>query len=258
MEVELQDRNPAVLVNRRRRGNAGPREQREYTTWTPDEIARAVQVARGQLVYLPLMLAGWCGLRRGEVCGLRWTDVDLEAGAVSVSRSMEQAGSVLHVAPPKTASGLRSVPMPDALVDALEAHEALFRGLRARHGTTWNREGYIMATGRGTPVKPSNLSSAWADFCKRKALGHLRFHDLRHSCATDMILRQHIDVNTVSKFLGHADPAITIALYVHPDEKMRELAGAKQNKRVTAALAKAQQDSLLIRDNVVPLLRAVG
>ena len=241
-----------------RRGNAGPREQREYTTWTPDEIARAVQAARGQLVYLPLMLAGWCGLRRGEVCGLRWDDIDFKAGAVSVCRSLEQAGSVLHVAPPKTASGARTVPMPDALVDALKAHHALYAGLRVRHGGGWNPEGYIMATGRGTPVKPSNLSSAWADFCTRKGLGHLRYHDLRHSFATDMILRQHVDVNIVSELLGHADPAITTTLYVHADDRMHKRAGMRQNKRVTAALAKAEQDSRLVRDNVKQLRKDVG
>src|SRR5450756_2382192 len=120
VEVELQDRNPAALVNRRRRGKSGQREQREYTTWNPDEIARAVQVARGQLVYLPLMFAGWCGLRRGEVCGLRWEDIDLEAGTLSVCRSMEQAGRVLHVAPPKTAAGLRTIPVS---YTHLRAHE---------------------------------------------------------------------------------------------------------------------------------------
>ena len=258
VEVELQDRNPAVLVNRRRRGNAGPREQREYTTWTPDEIARAVQASRGQLVCLPLMFAGWCGLRRGEVCGLRWDDIDFKAGTVSVCRSLEQAGSVLHVAPPKTASGARTVPMPDALVAALKAHHALYAGLRVRHGGAWNPEGYVMATGRGTPVKPSNLSSAWADFCKRKGLGHLRFHDLRHSFATDLILRQHVDVNVVSELLGHADPAITITLYVHADDRMHKRAGMRQNKRVTAALAKAEQDSRLVRDNVKQLRKDVG
>ena len=258
VEVELQDRNPAALVNRRRRGKAGPREQRHYTTWNPDEIARAVRAARGQLVYLPLMLAGWCGLRRGEVCGLRFEDIDLEAGTLSVCRSMEQAGRFLHVAPPKTESGQRTLEMPDALVDALAAHEALYDGLRQRHGREWTPEGYVLATGRGTPVKPSNLSSAWADFCKRKDLGHLRFHDLRHSVATDMLMRQHIDVKIVSEFLGHADPGITLSLYVHTDEKMRKRAAMRQNRRVTAAVAKAEQDSRLIRDNVIPLRRAVG
>ena len=258
MEVELQDRNPAALVNRRRRGKSGQREQREYTTWNPDEIARAVQVARGQLVYLPLMFAGWCGLRRGEVCGLRWEDIDLEAGTLSVCRSMEQAGRVLHVAPPKTAAGLRTIPTPDALVDALTAHHALYAALTVRHGGKWNPEGYVMATGRGTPVKPSNLSSSWADFCTRKALRRLRYHDLRHSYATDLLLRQKVPVNIVAELLGHSDPAITMALYVHTDDRMHKQAGIRQNRRVTAALAKAEQDSRLIRDNVKPLRRAVG
>ena len=89
-------------------------------------------------------------------------------------------------------------------------------------------------------------------------MGSLRFHDLRHSVATDVLLRLHNDAQTVSEFLCHSDPATTIALCVHPDDKMRKRASMRQNSRVTAALAKAERHSRLVRDKVIPLRRAVG
>jgi len=171
---------------------------------------------------------------------------------------MEQSEKVLHVAPPKTARGERTLLMPDALMEALKVHEALYDGLRRRHGKEWNPEAYVLSTGRGAPLKPSNLSSARTDFCERKDLERLRFHDLRHSVVTDMLMRQHVDVKIVSEFLGHANPAITLSLYVHTDEKMRKRAAMRQNRRVTAAVAIAEQNSQVIRKNVIPLRRAVG
>ena len=88
----------------------------------------------------------------------------------------------------------------------------------------------------------TELSSAWSDFRQRKGLDRIRFHDLRHSYATDLLLRQHLDVNVVSELPGHADPAITMALYIHPDERMHKKAAIRQNRRVAAAVAKAEQD----------------
>ena len=223
IESELQDRNPALTTRRRRnRARRRPADAPAYVTWDQDQIAAAVHLAVGQRVYLPLMFGAWCGLRRGEVLGLRWDDVDLNAGTVSVNRSLEQVDAALHVAPPKTDAGYRTLSMPDALVDALRAHRAVFDGLRLRHGGKWNPEAYIVVTGRGTPIKPRNLSSAWSDFCRRKGLVKLRYHDLRHSFATDLLLRQGVDVRIVSERLGHADPAITLRLYVHPNEKMHK------------------------------------
>ena len=94
IDAELLDRNPAITARRRRKGRSERKPKpREYKTWKAAEIAAAVHAARGQLVFLPTMLGGWCGLRRGEVCGLRWDDLDLDAGTVSVNRSREQVHS---------------------------------------------------------------------------------------------------------------------------------------------------------------------
>ena len=256
VESGLQDRNPAISTRRRRyRDRRRQPDAPTLQTWDHAEIATAVHLARGRLAYLPLMFGAWCGLRRGEVCGLRWDDVDLEAGTVTITRSLEQVGSNLHVCPPKSDAGYRTVPMPKALCDALEEQHRVFAGLRLRHEGRWNPDGYVLATGRGTPVKPRNLSSSWSDFCRAKGLRHIRFHDLRHSFATDLLLRQHEDVNVVAELLGHSDPATTLRIYAHPDEKMHKRAGMRQNRRVAAAMEKV---SRLSRDQVKPLREAAG
>ena len=100
------------------------------------------------------------------------------------------------------------IPIPDALAEYLRQHRA-YRAVWAPRGDGWNAEGYVLVTGRGTPVKPNNLSSAWRDFCRRKGLDAIRLHDLRHSFATDLIFVQHEPLNLVAELLGHADPAIT-------------------------------------------------
>lgn len=263
VEVELLDRNPAMLISgRRRKGRRQierPEDRRGHVakTWDPDEIAHAVVLARGQLVCVPLMLAGRCGLRRGEVCGLRWDDVDLGAAILRVSASQEQIGRELFLAPPKSQAGYRTLDMPEALVAELRGLRLVHDGLRLR-SAAWNPDGYVLVPRRGTPIKPANLSSAWASFCRRKGLDHLRFHDLRHSYVTDMRLRQNQPEETVAALAGHSDPATTKSIYSHPDDKMRRDVGARQKARVAAAMAKAVRDSGRVRDVVAPLPRSIG
>ncbi len=267
IEAELLDaghRNPGVLGQRRqRRGGARKSSEirPEFEVWTPDQIATAVLLADGQLVQIPAMLAGWCGLRRGEVCGLRIDDFDDESGLLHVQRAIEQTGGgTLHVTPPKTASGDRYLEPPEALADALRQRREAIEGMRVRR-PGWNPEGYVVTTAAGRPVKPRNLSSSWSDFwrrrCEAEGLPRIRLHDLRHSFATDLI-RQGVDIITVSKLLGHADPAITAALYVHPDTEMRHKAAMRQNRRVAAALAKADVNSRPVRDSVKRLRVVAG
>jgi integrase len=263
VDERLMDWNPAQSARRKSRRKrqsavAAERERPEFCTWDPDEIAKAVALACGRLVLLPLMFGGWCGLRRGEVCGLRWEDIDLEAGTVSVSRAVEQLqGGELHVSPPKSEAGYRTVPMPDALCETLRQHRAVQKGLalKSRPGKPWNPLGYVVTTLDGRPVKPRNLSSAWAEFCRVKKLRAIRYHDLRHSWVTDLLLRQGESPAVVARLAGHSDPYYLIRTYCHSDAKMHKDAGIRQNERVTAAMEKV---SRLSRDVVRPLREAAG
>jgi len=243
----LQDDNPASrLRNPPRQVATRPR-----VTWDARQIAQAVEIAktgrrkRRNLVHLPMMLAAWSGLRCGEVCGLRWDDVDLDAGTLAVDRTLEQTkGGSLHVEPPKTPESAATLPMPTVVADALREAHALYAGLRLARGKTWNPKGYVMVTGKGTPVKPSNLSSAWHSFCIRNGLSAVTFHELRHSFATNLFDAGE-DLITVQKLVRHSKASTTADLYLHKTEEQRRDAIRRQDDRIAAAAS--PQDSQLIR-----------
>jgi integrase len=110
----------------------------------------------------------------------------------------------------------------------------------------------LFTTHCGTSIKPSNPSSSWSDFVKRKGLEPpIRLHDLRHSYAADLILEQREPVKLLSELLGHEDPAITASIYLHTDQEMHKRAGIRQNGRIAASVE--AQKSQVNRDNVVQL-----
>ena len=248
MRNGLVDRNPAPLVDR-------PPQQAAYqaAVWSHEQVATALRGASGlgkrqptpQLVYVPIALGAWAGLRGGEMCGLRWRAVDLEAGTLSVSAGLSQtAGGELHEHGPK--SGGRVVPLPSQAVELLREHKRrqdIFR--EARRGETWNPEGYVLTRLDGRPVKPSNLSSAWSRFCRTHKLPVIRLHDLRHSFATSIFEQGgEAMLKVVQELLGHADPAITARIYLHTTPRQLEQVTAEQEARIASAARSAAKRAL--------------
>lgn len=257
---ELCESNPAKRVKRR------PRPQRRaIAVWRQDDVVTALRAAHGsdgrpQLVYLPLVLAAWAGLREGEVCGLRWCDIDLEAGALFVRRVIEQTkGGMLHVTEPKTAASSAMVPLPRQAVEILRDQKAAQDELRLASGGQWNALGYVVCRASGEPVKPSNLASAWSRFCRTHGLPRIRFHDLRHSYATDLFeggAEKERLLKIVQERLRHAQATTTANIYLHTTEPMRRAALAGQEDRIEAALMKQARDSHCVSTAVVSLAAA--
>jgi integrase len=234
-----------------------PRQDRGRTlrTWNRRESSEALTLAatgrrnHQNLVYLPMMLAGWCGLRCGEVCGLQWDDVDFDAGLLKVARTLEQTkGGELHVTPPKTKASANAVPLPESVAAALRDARVIHDGLRLSRGASWNPDGYVLVTRTGTPVKPSNLSSAWRSFCARNGLEPVRFHELRHSFATNLF-DEGEDLIIVQKLLRHSKPSTTADLYLHKGDGKRREAMARQDERIAAAQGESAQVLRYIRDD---------
>lgn len=211
MREDLQDRNPAERIK------SPPRQtRREVTVWTQDDVVRAIAEADGLQMLVPLALGAWAGLRAGEMCGLRWDAVDLERGIVKVIRALEQTRDGLHEVPPKSAAGVRWIPLPQRGTGILRAEKHAQDAHRLEVGAWWNPDGNVLVRGSGEPMKPNDLSSSWRRFCKRHGLPVVRLHDLRHSYATELFEQGGEGMlKVVQERLGHAHPSTTAGIYLH-------------------------------------------
>ena len=161
------------------------------------------------------MLAVQCGLRQGELLGLRWEDVDLESGMLQVRRRLTTTKEGPKFTAPKTAKGRRSVKLTAGAVDALRRHHDRQFEESARLAGLWQDYGLVFATTSGTPLNPSNLANrSFKPLLKRVELPDIRFHDLRHTCAT-LLLGRSVHPKLVQELLGHATIAITLDTYSH-------------------------------------------
>jgi integrase len=255
-----------------------PRQQRkELVVWDQATMARAYALAverrQGRkptplrTIRMMIVLAGWCGLRDGEICGLRWSDLDLDAGTLSVVRvvTVDEDGN-LHLGPPKTKASAATIPIPRQACEALSEHKHSQDELRLAYRGRWNPQGYVLCTREGRHSNPDTLSSAWRRFVKLRELPPLTLHGLRHSFATDLFEQapagnKESMLKIVQERLRHASPATTAGIYLHVTERASASSRAEQERRIAAALAAteealavgSEQVSRNIRERVVSL-----
>jgi len=173
-------------------------------------------------------------MRRGEIVGLRWDDVDLEAGRLSVRRALIPHGSGVIISEPKTAKGRRSIALDPASTEALTAQAARQLGDQKEWGDAWSDSGYVFTKENGEPLHPQVVSRAFGQAVKAAKLPEIRLHDLRHTHAT-LALRAGIHPKVVSERLGHATISITLDTYSHAIPAMQEEAATKITDLVFAS-----------------------
>jgi integrase len=166
-----------------------------------------------------LMIAAWTGLRRGEVCALRWPDAELDGDRprIRVAGTLQRVNGELVVLPPKTERSRRVVPLPADLVMMLRRHRTEQTERRLLAGPAWQGGGYVFDSGTGRPVDPDALGKAFRAARTKAGQDGVRLHDLRHAAATAFI-DQGANVRVVSDLLGHSSVGFTWETYVHPDE----------------------------------------
>lgn len=211
-----------------------PRVHQEMATYTPDEIRRVLRAAdkdrNGHLWYLALS-----GLRRGEIAGLRWSDIDLDAGTVSIERNRVQAGAGNVVEnEPKTLSSRRVLPLDEGLVGVLKRASARNAEERLSLGPAHRDSGYVAVNEIGEPYTPDTLTRMWLKLAKAAGVRPIRLHDARHSCGTAMHLRG-VPLAVIAKWLGHADASITARLYAHSQDDALRAAGQSLGVVVTSS-----------------------
>ena len=212
----------------------------------PDETTMAYildEARKDSRIWLPVMIACGSGLRRGEILALRWRDVDMFSGSISITRSLcqtKEGGLIFKTV--KKKKSRRVIVLPEFVIDALRDALIEQQKLREMCGADYENNDLICCEPDGRPVEPDRLSEIFAYFRRRLMLGY-RFHDLRHGHASQA-LRDGVPVKTVQARLGHSTAAFTLDVYGHvmPGDDQRAADSIQRN--LGAAIQKHRQKSV--------------
>jgi integrase len=200
-------RNAAGLVK-------PPRPRREEIRPLDSEQVRALfETARGDRLEALYVVAVTTGMRRGELQGLKWDDLDLEAGTLQVRRTLSEPKGGWIFEAPKSGKG-RSIRLTRKAISALREHRKRQLEERMQKAGLWSDHGLVFPSAIGTPMSGGNLNRSFKGLLERAGLPAVRFHDLRHTCAT-LLLRQGVNAKFVQELLGHADVSLTLNVYSH-------------------------------------------
>jgi integrase len=180
--------------------------------WTAEQTAQFLQLVRGHRLYALFHLVALRGLRRGEAAGLRWSDLDLDDGTLTVTGQLQQLGGRLVPGPPKSDAGRRVVALDRTTIAALRAHQARQQAERAGAGTGWAETGYVFTTRMGKPVGPDRLTRLFRRLVTESGLPPVTLHGLRHGAAT-LALAAGTDLKIVQDQLGHSTITLTADTY---------------------------------------------
>jgi integrase len=202
-----------------RRGTGG------IQAWEPDELARFLQAVHGTRLEAIWRLSAMTGMRRGEVLGLRWCDVDLDRARLSVRQALVAVGyEVIHSTP--KSHGARVIDLDAETVNQLRAHRRRQGEERAEWGVDYQDQDLVVAKENGEPIHPHTFSQAFERLIEKHGLRKIRLHDLRHTHAT-LALKAGVPVKVISERLGHESPAFTLKQYAHVIPGMQAEAAAQ-------------------------------
>jgi integrase len=193
---------------------------REMAFWSPAELHRFLAAVESDDLFPMLRLVAMSGLRRGEACGLRWSDVDLDTGRVQVRQTLVPIASgtgrneLLMQETTKSDAGRRHVDLDPATVAVLRTHRARQAQLRLSMGTGWTDSGLVFTEITGGHVNPTKVSARFDVLVRRFDGPRLRFHDLRHTHCAHLI-DADVNIKTISRRLGHASVSFTLDRYGH-------------------------------------------
>ncbi|MFG2642362.1 tyrosine-type recombinase/integrase [Streptomyces sp. NPDC048370] len=204
---ELITRNVATLVE-------PPRPKaRELSPWSLEETLDFLAAARRDPLYAAFVLAIAMGLRRGEIVGLRWNDIDLENRVLLVRQQVQRRRGVLYNDETKGRRS-RAIPLPAMCLAPLRWHRMRQKATYEAAGTEWSPMGYVFATRTGRPVEPRNIHRSFVRVSEAAGLRLIRLHDARHGCAT-LLTAAGVAPRVVMEILGHSQISLTMDVYTH-------------------------------------------
>lgn len=227
LKNDLIEKNPLDMVDAPRKSDFAP------SVYNEEHYAALLAVAVGTIFDIPVLLAGVLGLRRGEVFGLRWNNIDLEAGTLCITQTMVPAGGQIHIKEPKNESSKRTITIPESLIKVLKQHKKTQLRERAKNDGKFNIDDcFVCCKENGQPVDPASFSRDFKTLLEKNNLQHIRFHDLRHFSAT-MMLKRGINTKIAAQRLGHSTPSTTQNIYQHVLADMEKEGAEKLNDLIT-------------------------
>lgn len=193
-------------------------ERKEADYYNIEEVSQMMELLENEPLKYKVMIhiVIYCGLRRGELTNLEWSDIDFEKEAISISKQLQYLPKVgiYEVENTKTDSGNRIISIPTNLTDLLKEYKTWQDEEKAKWGDKWVETNKLFTKENGEPIFPDTPSQWFNRFIKRHNLPPLTFHQIRHTNAS-LLIAQGVDPATVSKRLGHADVSVTLKTYTH-------------------------------------------
>ena len=198
--------NDGLIPSNACKAVSSPKVQREEMQYLSEEVSAFFEAAKEDRLEALYIVAVTTGLRQGELLGLKWEDADLEAGKLSVQRTLSAAKNGSRFNSPKRNNSRRSVKLPAQAIEALTTHRERLLDEREKLAELWQDYGLIFASTIGTPLSRHNVfNRSFKPLLKKAGLPHtIRFHDLRHTCAT-LLCSRKVNPKVVQETLGHAN-----------------------------------------------------
>lgn len=226
LKLGLVSRNVADSVTRPK----APRK--EMKVLDQDQALRLIQQADGSRYQLLFWFAVTTGLRLGELFGIKWEDVNWQNRKIQIKRQVQRRKGGLEFCEPKSETGRRVITLGKTTISKLKDYYIVQQKEMIEAGDKWKNNDLIFCTSIGTPLEPANILKALKKCLQDAGLPPIRFHDLRHTAATLMLL-EGINPKIVQERLGHSDISLTLNTYSHVLPSMQEEAAEKMDELLT-------------------------
>ena len=217
MKTDMVPQNVAMKVDRTRKNSFQP------TFLDAEQMQKLFEIVKGARLELPALVAAFYGLRRGEVCGLKWDAIDFERGTITIRHtvtSLQVDGKTKMYAQDsaKTKSSMRTLPLVGSFAEYFKEVKAAQEVNKKVCGNCYNYEydGYVFVDELGDLMRPEYLTSYFPQYIQKHGCKRMHFHDLRHSCAS-LLLANGVPLKQIQEWLGHSDFSTTANIYAHLD-----------------------------------------